>query len=367
VTDKLTLQKVLEKHHGERHIVLLPKNPNPDVIAAAFAHRLISSAFDISVSLLYSGRIRPRQNVALVKLLGIEFMQFTLELDFSTFDGAVLLSDRDEVAEEALQELEQSSIPVVASFANNEKESDFIINLNLEPRSRALSSLYTLLLQDEPVELNKSRKEHVAAATALFFGILTETDYFVLATEADFRAASHLSRYRDAELLEHIMSQDRSKHSMELIRRSLGERLTVESYSIAGVGYLTSEGMDAISQAADFLLTEDNIHTAIVYGIMRMDDKGEVLAGSMRTSRLTIYPDEFLQDVFGEAYQPCIEPTELQEGSFTIPVGFLSGEQSQAYLDRKWLVYDTQVKHKILQKIGIKQTSELIGLESIEK
>ena len=44
--------------------------------------------------------------------------------------------------------------------------------------------------------------------------------------------------------------------------------MTAESFSIAGVGYLRAEDRDGIPQAADFLVTEENIHTAVVYGIV---------------------------------------------------------------------------------------------------
>jgi len=77
-----------------------------------------------------------------------------------------------------------------------------------------------------------------------------------------------LSRFTDAELLGHILRQARSKQVMEVIRRALGDRVTVESFTIAGIGYVRAEDRDTIPQAADFLLTEENIHTAIVYGIV---------------------------------------------------------------------------------------------------
>jgi nanoRNase/pAp phosphatase (c-di-AMP/oligoRNAs hydrolase) len=99
-------------------------------------------------------------------------------------------------------------------------------------------------------------------------GILTDTAEFIRAGVEDFQAAAFLSQFRDADLLSQIMSQARSKQTMEIIRRALAHRTIVENYSIAGIGYLRAEDRDAIPQAADFLLTEENVHTAIVYGIV---------------------------------------------------------------------------------------------------
>ena len=86
------------------------------------------------------------------------------------------------------------------------------------------------------------------------------------------------------------MNQTRSKQVMDIIRRALGNRMVVENLSIAGIGYLRSEDRDAIPQAAEFLVNEENVHTAIVYGIIQKEDQKEVLSGSLRTSKLTLRP-----------------------------------------------------------------------------
>jgi nanoRNase/pAp phosphatase (c-di-AMP/oligoRNAs hydrolase) len=52
---------------------------------------------------------------------------------------------------------------------------------------------------------------------------------------------------------------------------------------------------DAIPQAAEFFMKEENVHTAIVYGIIKDENQEEVLNGSLRTSKLTLDPDEFIK------------------------------------------------------------------------
>ena len=51
----------------------------------------------------------------------------------------------------------------------------------------------------------------------------------------------------------------------------------------------------AIPQAANFLVTEENVHTAIVYGLLRKDDGSESLIGSLRTNKSSLSPDQFLK------------------------------------------------------------------------
>lgn len=78
------------------------------------------------------------------------------------------------------------------------------------------------------------------------------------------------------------------------------KRIVRNNFSIAGVGYLRYEDRDAIPQAADFLMTEENVHTAVVYGIVRGEDGSEMVTGSLRTNKLTLDPDEFLKEAFGQ-------------------------------------------------------------------
>ncbi len=191
-------------------------------------------------------------------------------------------------------------------------------------------------------------------------GILTDTKSFVYAKEEDFGAAAFLSAYQDAGLLEQIMNQARSKQTMETIHRALEGRVIAESYSIAGIGYLRISDRDAIPQTADFLLSEENVHTAIVYGIVMDGDGQEKLIGSMRTARITIDPDTFIEDVLGrDAVGHYFGGGKLTAGGFEIPVGFLSGGTDSGYQQLKWRIYDAQIKHRIFTKIGVDMEVEV--------
>jgi nanoRNase/pAp phosphatase (c-di-AMP/oligoRNAs hydrolase) len=356
VTEKSKFSRILEKHRGEKHIIVLPVYPQPDAVASAFAHTLISKEYDIEVAIFYSGQIRHRQNVALIKLLGIDIHQYDENTDLERYDRAVLIFDHGVSNEEILQALQKANKPVLLAFDQPENGDSEPASFSEIQRTIATSTVYTEFIEQGILQFDKSRKEHVAISTALLYGILSATDNFVRAAPEDFAAAAFLSQFRDAELLEHIMSQARSKQVLEIIRRALGDKVIVESYSIAGIGYLRNEDRDAISQAAEFLLTEENVHTAIVYGIMYGDDKSERLVGSMRTSKITIYPEEFIQDLFGKiATTGRDSDASVSSDGFNITIDFLAGDHSKKYQELKWLIYDAQVKYKIFERIGVKQ------------
>ena len=151
------------------------------------------------------------------------------------------------------------------------------------------------------------------------------------------------------------MNQARPKKTMEVIHRALEDRVTVESISIAGVGYLRAEDRDAIPQTADFLVTEENVHTAVVYGVVSGLDLEEVIIGSLRTTKLTLDPDEFIKEAFGrDSSGYFYGGGKSSAGGFKIPIGFLSGGEEKEYREKKWHVFNDRIKQKLFAKIGVK-------------
>jgi nanoRNase/pAp phosphatase (c-di-AMP/oligoRNAs hydrolase) len=350
------IAELLNAHRGETHVIVLQDYPDPDAISSAFAHQLISSAFDIDCDIVYSGKISHQQNVALVKLLGIELLPFDKSIDLKKYTGAIYVDNQGTTAEETVRHLEEAGVVALVVVDHHEPQ------LRLEPVFKdirktlgATATIYAEYLKQGILQMEKSRKEHVMLATALTHGIITDTNGFIRAGAEDFHAAAFLSGFRDADLLEQIMNQARSKKTMEVIHVALENRVVAEGFSIAGVGYLRAEDRDAIPQGADFLVTEENIHTAIVYGIVTDTEHEEVIIGSLRTTKITLDPDEFIKGVFGkDASGHYYGGGKISAGGFHIPIAFLSGGESEEYRDRKWRVFDEQIKRKLFAKIGIK-------------
>jgi nanoRNase/pAp phosphatase (c-di-AMP/oligoRNAs hydrolase) len=349
---------ILEAHRGERHLIVLQDFPDPDAISSAYAHQLLSTAFDIETDIIHAGQISHLQNIALVRLLDIELIKYTDEVP-GAYDAAVFVDNQGTTCEEIVAALEAKGIPPLIVVDHHEKQDRLIPEFSDIRPVGATATIYAEYLT-QSIEMDRSEKEHTLTATALMHGLMTDTNGFSRAQPADFQAAAFLSQFVDVELLSQIVSQSRTKQVMETIYRALGCRLLVESFSLAGVGYLRAEDRDAIPQAADFLLTEGNVHTAIVYGIVTGDNHRESLIGSMRTMQITINPDEFIKATFGKDVRGYYYGGgKVAAGGFEIPVGFLSGNKSEVYRDLKWQVYDSQVKHRIFTKIGVTFEPEL--------
>ncbi len=351
------LKEVLEAHKGETHIIAIQDYPDPDAIAAALTHQLICLNYGIEVDIVYGGRVSHQQNIALIKLLNIELFRYTDAFDFSRYHGSVFV-DNQGMTTILTKKLEAHSIKPLIVVDHHERSSLLSPEFADIRKIGATATIYTNYLQHGLLELDKADSVHINCATALMHGIRSDTNDFIQATKHDLLAASYLSNYYNPNILSEIVTQFRSKKVMDIIQKALANRVIKDNYSVSGIGYLRQEDRDAISQAADFLLTEENVHTAVVYGIVVNDKQEELLNGSFRTSKLTLDADAFIKETFGKSDNGDYFGGGKQEaGGFSVSIGFLAGTYGNEYEELKWKMYDLQVKQKIFTKIGVSTTS----------
>ncbi|MCY7394468.1 MAG: bifunctional oligoribonuclease/PAP phosphatase NrnA, partial [Leptolyngbyaceae cyanobacterium CAN_BIN12] len=341
------LQRSLESHQGERQLIVLQDFPDPDALSSAWTYKLIAQKYDIQCDMVYAGTLSHQENIALVKLTSLPVQRWALNTlknrNLAAYQGYVLI-DNQGTTSQLTPSLEAAGIPAVVVIdhhsAQGEIKAEFI---DIRPYTRATATIVTQYLQAGLLKLDNNSSEHVKCATALMHGLRSDTNALRQAQEEDFLAAAYLSRFYDAQLLNAVLQSSRSKQVMDVIERSLKNRVVQNNFSIAGVGYLRYDDRDAIPQAADFLVTEENVHTAVVYGIVHDEDEDlELVIGSLRTNKITLDPDEFLKEAFGHDSQGrFFGGGRSQAGGFEIPLGFLSGfAESVDYAKMKWTVYD---------------------------
>ncbi|PHJ66514.1 exopolyphosphatase-like protein [Nostoc linckia z18] len=355
------LQKTLLAHRHDRQLVILQDFPDPDALSCAWAYQLIAQQYDIKCEIIYAGALSHQENIALVRLTNLPIQRWTQQTlktkDLSSYQGFVLI-DNQGTTSQLISAVQQAGIPLVALIDHHslqgELESEFV---DVRPYVRATATIFTQYLQAGLLALDSSINQHVKCATALMHGLRSDTNRLMQAQEEDFMAAAYLSRFYDAQLLNAILQANRSKRVMDVIERSLKNRIVQNNFSIAGVGYLRYDDRDAIPQAADFLVTEENVHTAVVYGIVHDEDEElEIVIGSLRTTKLTLDPDEFIKEAFGQdSTGRFFGGGRTSAGGFEIPMGFLSGSnENSAYAKMKWEVFDAQIKQKLLRLVNPK-------------
>jgi nanoRNase/pAp phosphatase (c-di-AMP/oligoRNAs hydrolase) len=353
------LRQTLENHRSEQQLVVIQDFPDPDALSSAWAYQLIAQNYDIKCDIVYTGNISHQENIALVKLTGLPAKRWGIstlkDRDLSVYQGCVLI-DSQGTTSQLMPWIKQANIPIVVVIdhhSNQEQlETEF---LDLRPQTRATATILTQYIQSGLLKFDSNNGTHVKCATALMHGLVTDTNQLMQAQEEDFLAAAYLSRFYDIQLLNTILHSTRSKRVMDVIERALKNRLVQNNFSMAGVGYLLYDDRDAIPQAADFLVTEENVHTAVVYGIVHdEEDAVELVVGSLRTNKLTLDPDEFIKEAFGQDSQGrFFGGGRSMAGGFEIPLGFLCGfNDNSAYAKLKWEVFDTQIKQKLLRLVN---------------
>jgi len=349
----------LQKHSGERHVVALQDFPDPDAIASAIAYRMLAARYNIEVDILYEGRISHQENLALVQLLDLNLIRFTEGVPLGDYDGAVFI-DNQGTTTRLTDRLDDAKVPTLAIIDHHAPQgllrAEFV---DIRPVGAAATIMADYIRSGEIISLDSEKQEHVNLATALIHALRSETIGMVRAGPEEYAAGAFLSRYQDPRLLESILRVQRSRGTMEVIRIALTDRMVRAGFSIAGVGYLRHADRDAIPQATDFLLTEENVHTAIVYGIIYGEGEREVVTGSVRTSKLTMDVDQFLKTALGsDSRGRYYGGGRSRAGGFEIPVGFLEGNLDAEQMRLKWEAFNHQISSRLLRAAGIETEEE---------
>lgn len=346
----------LARHKGERHIVALQDFPDPDAISSALAYRLLAEKFNIGVEIAYEGRISHQENLALVQTLDINLTRFTEGMPLDRFDGALFI-DNQGTTTRLMDRLAAAEVPTLAIIDHHAPQGLLKPEFSdIRPVGAAATILTDYIRSGMIVTLDGEKEAHVHLATALVHALRTETLGFIRAGPEEYAAGSFLSRYHDPLLLESILRVQRSVGTMDIIRIALTDRVVISGFSISGVGYLRQADRDAIPQATDFLLSEENVHTAIVYGILHGEGEREVVTGSMRTSKLTLDVDQYLKSALGsDGRGRYYGGGRSRAGGFEIPVGFLEGQQGEDQMLLKWEAFDKQIRGRLLKAAGLRE------------
>ena len=353
------LQTVLEKHRDELQIIVIQDFPDPDALSSAWAYKLIAENYNIRCDIVYGGTLSHQENIALVKLTSLPAQRYTIESlqkkDLSDYQGCVLV-DSQGTNSQLYPIVEAAAIPTVVTIDHHSKQKELEAEfVDLRPQTRATATILTQYIQQGLLEFNSGNKTHVQCATALMHGLRSDTNRLMQAQEEEFLAAAYLSRFYDSQLLNAVLQSARSRRVMDVIERALRNRIIKNNFSLSGVGYLRYDDRDAIPQAADFLVTEEDIHTAVVYGIVHdEDDEIELVIGSLRTTKLTLDPDEFIKEAFGkDTHGRFFGGGRYMAGGFEIPIGFLgSYNDNSDYAKLKWEVFDRQIKQKLFRLVN---------------
>lgn len=354
-----TLRELMTERSGERHVVAVQDYPDPDAISSALAYVEIASSFDIAVDVMYEGHISHPENLALVNLLEIEMIRYREGVALDGYDAAVFI-DNQGTTTRLSKRLADANVPTFAVIDHHDPQ-DLLhpIFSDIRPVGAAATILAEYLESGIFFQLESGNDQHVRLATALLHGLHSETSGFIHAGRPEFHAGGFLSGVADQDLLEQVLCIQKSRGTMETIQAALGRRIIRGGLSIAGVGYLRWSDRDAIPQAADFLLKEENVTTAVVYGIVTTREGRESVMGSLRTNSATLGVDAFLKQALGaDPSGRFYGGGRTRAGGFEIDLGFLAGGGvDQEEREMKWALYDREIRRKLFEAAGLEKTN----------
>ena len=335
---------------GKHVLIALRGHPDPDGIACALAQAHIGQRLGVKTTIGYCHELSHRENRALVKLLGVELRKIKSVRDAGAVDYIALvdaydvdpeLADAEGIEVLTIVDHHRAPAPPKARF----------VDLRLE--AAATATIFSEYLA-ELAPLDPDVEEDRRIATALMHGLATDTDDFVLARGADFRAAAAIAEVCDRDLLADLSRRLIAPSAMDVIARALASLVVRRNFAMAGVGFVSDSDRDTIAQAADFLVRREDIDTVVVYGVV-----GErFIEGSLRTHSPSVDPAVWLEQAFGHDDKGrAYGGGRRDKGGFRIPIGFLGRSTDRAQL---WTLVEHAARTALLKQLGDEPTSNVL-------
>jgi nanoRNase/pAp phosphatase (c-di-AMP/oligoRNAs hydrolase) len=336
---------------GKSLLIALRGHPDPDGIACAITQAHIAQRLGVSQIVIgYTQEVSHRENRALVKLLGLELRKIKTIGEVGKVDFLALV-DAHEVDPELTDAASYEVLTIVDHHRATTAPKARFVDLRYDVGATA--TIFVEYLQDLAA-LDPDVEEDRRIATALMHGLATDTDDFMLARAADFKAASLIAEVVDRDLLEDLSRRLIAPTAMDVIARALQALVVRRNFAMAGVGFVSDTERDTIAQAADFLVRREDIDTCVVYGVV--GDK--YIEGSLRTHSPSVDPAVWLEQAFGqdEKGRP-FGGGRRDKGGFRIPIGFLGRVTDRAQL---WQLVEHAVRTALLRQSGEEPTPGVI-------
>jgi nanoRNase/pAp phosphatase (c-di-AMP/oligoRNAs hydrolase) len=248
-------------------MIIIIGSPDPDALASAYALKCIMSTVSINSDIIITKKLSLSQNRAFVKYLNIPLI-FKKTLTPQKYDAYIIPDFQNNIVEGI-----SGHIPCAAHIdhhiAMDKAEADFSLT---NTKAGATSSLISLMIKD--YLSNFKDKNLIPICTALMFGIQTDTDKFVHATEIDMNAIHYLSEYSDKEIINKLNGIPMSSATMRYYHKAQENQYIYKDWQIYGIGYVDVKHRDSIAITADLLLNKPDCQTVFVYAIV--EDKNDM-------------------------------------------------------------------------------------------
>jgi nanoRNase/pAp phosphatase (c-di-AMP/oligoRNAs hydrolase) len=274
--------KLLETAKKYQHLLIYIKgSPDPDALAASYALKLICDSLDIKATIVSPSQPSLPQNIKMIKDLRLP-VRFENVAECKKVYDAYAVLDHQSVKVDRVTGV----IPCAFHIDHHEdiKEEISVDFRILSQEAGSASTVMTHLLErlDADVDYTQSRWQN--AATALYYGIKSDTDDLRHAEALDRQAIDLLSAHADQEKLNRIAAVPFTKEAMKYLKLALQDQLLYKDWLICGIGFIPEKHRDQMGIIGDFLLKREDINVTVVFGIVERDHRLR-LDASFRTKQ----------------------------------------------------------------------------------
>jgi len=259
-------------------VIYIPGSPDPDAIASAYALRLVLKQLSVESDIFAEKKLSLSQNQAFIERLKIP-VTFDKDINLKKYQ-AYIVPDFQNNRVESIGD----KIPCAVHIDHHGQSKDTVeADFSLVRKDAgATSTLVALILKN--LGLSFTEDEIVSMATALTFGIQTDTDRYNNITSLDLEALMFLSKYADSSILQGISSAPPSSETLHYYKKAKENEVLYRDWAFYGLGFVDARYRDSIAITADMVLKNSEHNTVAVFAVIENYQKGEMyLDVSMRS------------------------------------------------------------------------------------
>ncbi|MCP4129632.1 MAG: hypothetical protein GY754_01330 [bacterium] len=280
----------------DKILVFIKGSPDPDVIASSFALKILGDLYKTDISIVSLSPVSLPQNEVFINKLAIPVI-FPNELPKLSEYNAYAVLDHQTSFVEAIGK----SLPCAIHIDHHEEAED-LVDAEFKIQSKEAGSVSTILAHIfESLDIHNNETIEAAlmerAATALSYGIYSDTDYLTHARSLDKKAISYLEPYVNNNILESIKEMPFSEETVTILSKTILNQIIYKGWLISGVGFLPESYRDSIAIIADFLLSGEKVSTAIIFAIIEREDGTFHLDASCRTANKRFDLNQFIKSI----------------------------------------------------------------------
>lgn len=247
-------------------LICIKGSPDPDALAAALAIKILCEKHGKKAKIAATQNLSLDQNKVFARRLALSFDIADSFAKHRSWADSYVVVDHPSPAIEGLSGV----LPCCVHIDHHDKVRPPVpIGMRWCTTSvGSTSTLIATIVEQCHRDLNISDVEMQRIATALLFGIQTDTDKYALATRADYAAIHFLSPFANAAILKKLSAVPLSRGTAARLQLAEQSKEIYKGWLITGVGFVPEIHRDDIAIIADFLLSREEVDMVVVFAII---------------------------------------------------------------------------------------------------